>query len=284
MLLGTLFSMHMRPLVDAGMVYIAISPLYRVIRNNTNPVYLEDESELNDYIVKELEEHYEFRSDAGKKMKASCQSEYVRLIRLYINKLKEISDKYCTSPVKFEAVVLENPELDLPETTEVNFNEKANKVEIKGFYSTEYEDLFIYLNADIDELTDDIDFLLSIYNRLKKFSNIVDKKGNPVFEQFGHSVYLKLNKLFDGIRSSMTITRFKGLGECEPDELWDSSINPETRKLVRVTIPEGTTDEELQETIANFMSSKTRYVEFRKQLILDHFDNIAKQKLEEETL
>jgi DNA gyrase subunit B len=66
----------------------------------------------------------------------------------------------------------------------------------------------------------------------------------------------------------MTITRFKGLGEMDPEELWDTTLDPVRRTLLRVTMDDGFAAEKMFRTLMG------EEVEGRKQFILNHRANI----------
>jgi DNA gyrase subunit B len=62
----------------------------------------------------------------------------------------------------------------------------------------------------------------------------------------------------------MTVTRFKGLGEMDPEELWDTTLDPLRRTLLRVSLNDAIAAEKLFRTLMG------EEVEGRKQFIMDH--------------
>lgn len=70
------------------------------------------------------------------------------------------------------------------------------------------------------------------------------------------------NRFLDGLPSNVQVTRFKGLGEMNPDQLWETTMNPETRIIKKVVLNE---DESVNlETVIGLMGKNT---ESRKELL-----------------
>ena len=55
--------------------------------------------------------------------------------------------------------------------------------------------------------------------------------------------------MLDQARKGQTIQRYKGLGEMNPEQLWDTTINPETRRLVQVRIEDALGANEIFSTL-----------------------------------
>ena len=85
----------------------------------------------------------------------------------------------------------------------------------------------------------------------------------------------ELKKLTEELKTGYIIQRYKGLGEMNADQLWDTTMNPDTRTLIRVTIDDiSRTDRRVTTLMGNKVAPRRRWIEANVQFGLDEETNI----------
>jgi DNA gyrase subunit B len=252
-------------LIEDGRLYIAQPPLYR-ISSGKNLTFLQTTEELNDFLLQEAVKNVQFVYN-GKVVKKNVEGIFKQLLT-YQKKCTEIAKKYSINPSILELAFINTFDLDeisfdLPEKL---FHESEN-LTVSGFYkhSSGNEYYITLINADVESFIEDITLLHTDYFDLISnldFQGI--KTNNP-------SLIGKFTDLIDLVNKKNNIIRLKGLGETESDDLKVTTMDPATRKLVQVTYD---TIENAIEVCNQYMNPHKKFVGFRKQFIVDMFEEV----------
>jgi DNA gyrase subunit B len=276
-LLLTFFYRHMKEMIDKGYLYIAQPPLFKVVKGKS-AIYLKDEKELNDYVLKrvcdkknikigkdetDLLEHklYLFISDLSEYFLIMSRMEkrgfHNDLIELLIKEKVENKDflqneknmlnlKTILTEKEYDvSELIWNDERNIYEMTVIppfNGNQKQFSTDLAGknitpviigrslIYSNDFQKLIV-LRKNIFKY-DSPPFL--VFNK----DNKTDSVCMPDKASF-------LSFMITEGKKGLGIQRYKGLGEMNPEQLWETTMNPEKRTLLQVKIEDVVESEEI---------------------------------------
>ena len=272
-LLLTFFYRQMRPLIDRGHLYIAQPPLYKVKRGQSE-VYLKDDEDLRGYllegvlqeataIIQSKERDGEQISGLDLKDFAKIAlkardvisslykrfSSYLLLEQILLNGLKSIS-----AATEWDAVVSIMNDIDTRATWSLSITGSLKSLtrEERGVKETfNLDDSFF----DLHEVKQ---FEAYLPRLLNMFPLTLHYKGNErTF--FGPTQFSDF--VLDSGRKGITVSRYKGLGEMNADQLWHTTLDPEARTLLQVKLSHF---EEAEEVFSTLMGD---VVEPRREFI-----------------
>ena len=245
-LIMTFFYKYLRELIANGYLYIAQPPLYRYKKGKIEK-YLKDDKELSEYLITQGIDALDL--EIGKPE----QIELLKNIAEYKIALNKLQKRFSLLEV-IRFLIEENGDLE-EYLKSIGFNILNKK-------DNHY---FIQTNRGLEEITIDENltnhYLFTrakkAYEKIKEYKDLVD----------GDLIEL-LEIVEKKARSGANIQRYKGLGEMNPEQLWETTMNPENRVLVQVKIEDFETASEYFEL---FMGSE---VEPRRDYIQTHAKDV----------
>jgi DNA gyrase subunit B len=252
-LILTFLYRQMQELVEGGFVYIAVPPLYRVKVGNREQ-YVEKESQFEDLLVRERVKDIDVTPRGGttQKLTEARYNRFAKALNEFEGWAARLRADFGSAPANF---VIEHRLVEVDESanavgdlTEILKAVGENGHELSVVEQTPEGTRIKVIERETSaasHVTVPAELLASpVYAGLRRtYARLAEIAGAPPFD-------LALGKkerraeTFEELRAEalelakegITVSRFKGLGEMNPEELWETTMNPANRMLVRVEV------------------------------------------------
>jgi DNA gyrase subunit B len=286
-LLLTFFYRQMRPLIESGYLYIAQPPLYKVKRGSSEQ-YLKDEKAMEDYLSNNGVDGAVLRLASGEERVGADLRALVDEARLVRNVLNQLHSRYNRLAVEQAAIAgalkplgALSDEEAAARATEIASRLDALADETERGWEGRVENggyVLVRTRRGVRQaLTLDAGLLASAEARR------LDERSASLRQSFATPAVLLRRgdetqisgpgALLEAILASggkgVTQQRYKGLGEMNPEQLWETTLDRNARSLLQVKIKEGDEAEDL------FVKLMGDVVEPRREFIQDNALNVA---------
>ncbi len=277
-LLLTFFYRQMPELVEAGHIFIAQPPLYKVSKGKKD-VYLKDDSGLNEYLLERISENYTLNITKSKAMKPE---EFSELLKTYKNFEELISIPDLNISFDFLITLLKLKP----------FPKKISEKEIKSWINS-FNKISEINTLSVDEKIKNIictrteygnslvDLIPLSFFKSKNYKTVLAYREKSIKIKSGISSIVKndaieiiydlfetLKSLMEDVRKGLNIQRYKGLGEMNPEQLWETTMDPVGRRLVQVKIDDADEASELfEQLMGDNVENRREFIEANVNLV-----------------
>lgn len=288
-LLLTFFYRQMPELIEKGYLYIAQPPLYKVSRGKSE-VYLKDDPALEDYLIAQTLEEMLLTLGDGAQIAGNDLVDLVENTRRVNRVLAHVANRYNKELIEElavlgalnEDVLIRGNGADgvLAKVTK-RMNERASVGEDNWTSKLDEDGDGVVFVQEIRGIKDvyRIDAVFIASAEARKLNEAASERAE-IFETTScitrkdESLDIHLpSELLKCIirygRKGLSIQRYKGLGEMNPDQLWETTLDPDARSLLKVKISHGDTADEI------FSKLMGDVVEPRREFIQDNALSVA---------
>lgn len=261
-LLLTFFFRHFRAVIENGYLYLAQPPLYRY-KKGKKEIYFKDDRQMNDFLIDNGIESLEIENVGHNDLVS-----YFRMVDHYRGSLEALERRYAL--VGLIRHFIENPDIigldikSMYEKVEEFLTTNGNNILTKTITEDSIH-IFVQTKGGMEELL--INDELFGAPHFSEASYIYEKIKDWNLD-FKDDVLKILNNIIDYAKKGAYIQRYKGLGEMNPEQLWETTMTPENRILLQVTIEDA---ELASDTFTLFMGDE---VEPRRNYIQTHAKDV----------
>ena len=287
-LLLTFFYRQMPELIERGYVYIAQPPLYKVKKGNSI-LYIKNEREMDDYLIRGGCDDAALTLASGEQIAGQDLIDLVEKNRkargLIANLSKNVPEKIIEQMAIFGLFDKEFLSSDNPQTKLDSLAQRLDELEAeydRGWQASMQSDGSILFTRTLRGVTEkhvvganildmqEVPALAAmqqvLHETFAQTSTLVSKQG---LEKKISGPVSFVDAVIAAGKKGITIQRYKGLGEMNPEQLWETTLDPEARSLLQVKIDRM---EEADETFATLMGD---VVEPRKEFIQENALNVV---------
>nr|WP_314400085.1 DNA topoisomerase (ATP-hydrolyzing) subunit B [uncultured Campylobacter sp.] len=261
-LLLTFFFRFLHKVVENGHIYLAQPPLYRY-KKGKKEIYLKDERALNEFLIETGIEGVEFEGIGNADL-----IDFLKIVAAYRSVLKELEKRF--SVISAVRYMIENPGIVSKSYSEIyeilkNYLEAQGHNILNSYVSEEEARIYVQTESGLEELlVNENLFTNPLYEEALYISQKIKERG---IELKGDVIDV-LDEIEKNAKKGAYIQRYKGLGEMNPEQLWETTMNPENRRLLKININDAVS---ASDTFNLFMGDE---VEPRRNYIQEHAKDV----------
>lgn len=287
-LLLTFFFRQYQEMVERGFVYIAQPPLYRV-HNSRMEKFIKDDPELNEFLLNRVSEDVTVLAQNGKTFTGKALIELMERIEKLSGRVNDAESNgtprdlflaLTTYPVRVEAGMLEDQDSEF--TAWLNEHGYLLTLEHERSEEDDEDRLFaVFENTGSHHTRRGMEFFASrLYKQTWQiFRELRDECGGLRFTMQRKEIEIPVGDVFslmqmvlDEARKGINIQRYKGLGEMNPEQLWVTTMNPDNRILLQVSVEDAiSASDAFEELMGDRVEPRREFIE-RNALAVQDLD------------
>ncbi|MBW3563894.1 MAG: DNA topoisomerase (ATP-hydrolyzing) subunit B [Acidobacteria bacterium] len=264
-LILTFFFRYMREVIDRGHLYIAQPPLFKVTQGKKD-TYIKDEPELSRFLLRRISENIEVTPQAGNRVAGRDLSRLVESMESWLQNVRRLERRglpRAALDILLEEGLADEAALSNPEIVDAVAGSLRNhgfadvEVGTDEEHGTSRISLIENSSGVRRNVVIDIDLVRQFeYRQAFRYWSAIATFGLPPYDlslvdksaadavQLGSADEL-VEEIYARAKKGLNISRYKGLGEMNPAQLWETTMDPETRNLLQVRIDDSVEAEEL---------------------------------------
>lgn len=264
-LLLTFFYRQMPDLIERGHVYIAQPPLYKV-KHGKEERYLKDDHELKEYLLRLALKDAQLNPGGGQP--ALAKDAFEEVARSYILAEAVIDRVGRRIDPTVLAALLRNVDVDISNADRAQESAQrlqvacaADGLQIEAKFDAKSEAYFLVIkrmqHGNLRQTYLDADFLESgDYTQIRQTAQVLDgllndgasvRRGDQ--ERAVSEFKQALDWLLEEVKKGVALQRYKGLGEMNPGQLWETTMDPTVRRLLKTQIEDAIAADEIFTTL-----------------------------------